>query len=73
MTSADRATPWKFYGLTETGREFLNDHNLLAVEETFQQIYNNISDKPREDGQNTRTPPPERRISVYIVSSVAAH
>ena len=25
--------PWKFYGLSEDGREFLNAHNLLAAEE----------------------------------------
>ena len=37
--------PWKFYGLTEDGREFLNDHNLLAAEETLQQIYDTIGDK----------------------------
>jgi predicted ArsR family transcriptional regulator len=23
--------PWKFYGLTETGREFLKAHNLLVA------------------------------------------
>jgi len=40
--------PWKFYGLTEDGREFLNDHNLLAAEETLQQIYETISDKPEK-------------------------
>ena len=31
--------PWKFYGLTDEGREFLEEHNLLAAEETLQQIY----------------------------------
>ena len=40
--------PWKFYGLTEEGREFLNDHNLLAAEETLQQIYDTIADKPEK-------------------------
>ena len=48
--------PWKFYGLTEAGRKFLEDHNLLAAEETLQQIYETISDKP-EKMVNTRTPP----------------
>jgi len=38
--------PWKFYGLTEESREFLDAHNLLAAEETLQQIYDIISDKP---------------------------
>jgi len=40
--------PWKFYRLTEEGREFLDDHNLLAAEETLQQIYDTISDKPEK-------------------------
>jgi len=39
--------PWKFYGLTEEGRTFLDEHNLLA-EETLQQIYETISDKPEK-------------------------
>jgi DNA-binding PadR family transcriptional regulator len=38
--------PWKFYGLTDDGRAFLKAHNLLAAEETLQQIYDTISDKP---------------------------
>jgi DNA-binding MarR family transcriptional regulator len=40
--------PWKFYGLTEEGREFLAEHNLLAAEETLQQIYDTIADKPEK-------------------------
>ncbi|WP_338739720.1 PadR family transcriptional regulator [Haloplanus salilacus] len=40
--------PWKFYGLTEDGREFLETHNLLAAEETLQQIYDTIADKPEK-------------------------
>jgi DNA-binding MarR family transcriptional regulator len=40
--------PWKFYGLTDEGREFLEEHNLLAAEETLQQIYDTISDKPEK-------------------------
>ena len=39
--------PWKFYGLTEEGRTFLDEHNLLAAEETLQQIYETISNKPQ--------------------------
>src|SRR6056297_3176819 len=38
--------PWKFYGLTDEGRTFLEDHNLLAAEETLQQIYETIENKP---------------------------
>ena len=40
--------PWKFYGLTEGGREFLDAHNLLAAEETLQQVYDTISNKPEK-------------------------
>ena len=37
--------PWKFYGVTEEGRAFLAEHNLLAAEETLQRMYETISDK----------------------------
>jgi hypothetical protein len=51
--------PWKFYGLTEEGREFLEDHNLLATEETLQQIYETISDKPEKMVKYENAPRPE--------------
>ena len=51
--------PWKFYGLTEEGREFLNDHNLLAAEETLQQIYDTISDKPEKMVKYENAPRPD--------------
>ncbi|MFC5280225.1 helix-turn-helix transcriptional regulator [Halorubrum rubrum] len=51
--------PWKFYGLTENGREFLNDHNLLAAEETLQQIYETISDKPEKMVKYENAPRPD--------------
>ena len=50
--------PWKFYGLTDEGREFLNDHNLLAAEETLQQIYDTISDKPEKMVKYENAPRP---------------
>jgi len=49
--------PWKFYGLTEEGREFLAEHNLLAAEETLQQIYDTISDKPEKMVKYENAPP----------------
>jgi len=55
-TGASGGYPWTFYGLTEESREFLEEHNLLAAEETLQQIYNTISDKP-EKWSSTRTHP----------------
>ena len=51
--------PWKFYGLTEAGREFLEDHNLLAAEETLQQIYETISDKPEKMVKYENAPRPD--------------
>ena len=51
--------PWKFYGLTETGREFIDDHNLLAAEKTLQQIYDTISDKPEKMVKYENAPRPE--------------
>lgn len=51
--------PWKFYGLTEEGREFLEGHNLLAAEETLQQIYDTISDKPEKMVKYENAPRPD--------------
>ena len=51
--------PWKFYGLTEEGREFLDAHNLLAAEETLQQIYDTISDKPVKMVKYENAPRPD--------------
>jgi len=51
--------PWKFYGLTEAGREFLKEHNLLAAEETLRQIYDTISDKPEKMVKYENAPRPD--------------
>jgi len=51
--------PWKFYGLTKEGREFLEEHNLLAAEETLQQIYDTISDKPEKMVKYENAPRPD--------------
>jgi DNA-binding MarR family transcriptional regulator len=51
--------PWKFYGLTDEGREFLEEHNLLAAEETLQQIYETISDKPDKMVKYENAPRPD--------------
>ncbi|WP_277543663.1 helix-turn-helix domain-containing protein [Haloarcula laminariae] len=34
--------PYKFYGLSDGGREFLDEHDLLRAEGTLAEIYNNI-------------------------------
>ena len=51
--------PRKFYGLTEAGREFLEDHSLLAAEETLQQMYETISDKPEKMVEYENAPRPD--------------
>jgi predicted transcriptional regulator len=51
--------PWKFYGLSEDGRTFLDDHNLLAAEETLQQIYDTIADKPEKMVKYENAPRPD--------------
>ncbi|WP_089650041.1 MarR family transcriptional regulator [Halobacterium hubeiense] len=51
--------PWKFYGLIEKGRVFLDEHNLLAAEESLQQIYDTISDKPEKMVKYENAPRPE--------------
>ncbi|MCU4719707.1 PadR family transcriptional regulator [Halapricum hydrolyticum] len=50
--------PWKFYGLTEDGREFLAEHNLLAAEDTLQRMYETISDKPEKMVKYEQAPRP---------------
>jgi len=51
--------PWKFYSLSEKGREFLKEHNLLAAEETLQQVYETISDKPEKMVKYEDAPRPD--------------
>ncbi|WP_280537577.1 MarR family transcriptional regulator [Halopenitus sp. POP-27] len=51
--------PWKFYGLSEEGRTFLEEHNLLAAEETLQRIYETISDKPEKMVKYENAPRPD--------------
>lgn len=34
--------PYRFYGLGEDGRTFLEEHGLLRAEDTLTEIYNNI-------------------------------
>jgi DNA-binding transcriptional ArsR family regulator len=51
--------PWKFYSLTDEGRQFLAEHNLLATEETLQQIYDTISDKPEKMVKYENAPRPD--------------
>ncbi|WP_394353858.1 hypothetical protein [Halolamina sp. CBA1230] len=60
MNKRRQSYPWKFYALTEKGREFLEAHNLLAAEETLQQIYDTISDKPEKMVKYENAPPEDK-------------
>jgi DNA-binding MarR family transcriptional regulator len=53
--------PWKFYGLTDDGREFLEEHNLLTAEETLQRMYETISDKPDKMVKYENAPRPDEQ------------
>src|SRR6056297_2641707 len=50
--------PWKFYGLTDEGRAFLEEHDLLAAEATLQRIYDSIADKPEKMVKYENAPRP---------------
>ena len=51
--------PWTFYRLTDEGRAFLENHNLLAAEETLQRIYETISDKSEKMVKYENAPRPD--------------
>jgi len=53
--------PWKFYGLSDEGRQFLEDHNLLKAEETLRRIYETVSDKPEKMIEYENAPRPDVR------------
>jgi len=53
-----RDLPHTFYGLTGAGRVFLDRHNVLRAEETFQTIYEHI-EKPDELLKYENAPRPE--------------
>lgn len=59
MTSAGRAYPWELYRLTKESREFLEEHNLLAAEETIQQVYDTISGKSQKIVNYENVPQPD--------------
>jgi DNA-binding MarR family transcriptional regulator len=51
--------PWKFYGVSDEGREFLAEHNLLDAEETLQRIYETISNKSEKMIKYENAPRPQ--------------
>ena len=34
--------PYKFYGISESGRQFLDEHKLLRAEDTLREIYDRV-------------------------------
>lgn len=52
--------PWKFYGLSEEGRAFLDEHGLLEGEATLQRMYETIADKPEKMVKYENAPRPDR-------------
>ena len=51
--------PYTFYGLSEDGRRFLEDHKLLRAEETLQAIYDRV-EKTAEIDRYETAPRPDR-------------
>ncbi|MFC6942644.1 helix-turn-helix domain-containing protein [Salinirubellus sp. GCM10025818] len=51
--------PYKFYGLSELGRRFLEEHKLLRAEETLREIYARVEKAPEIERYES-APRPER-------------
>ena len=51
--------PYKFYGLSDEGREFLHEHGLLRAEETLTEVYNSV-EKTEAIQRYETAPRPER-------------
>ena len=51
--------PYKFYGLSESGRRFLEEHGLLRAEDTLREIYERV-EKTDEIERYENAPRPER-------------
>jgi hypothetical protein len=51
--------PYKFYGLSDEGRAFLEEHKLLRAEDTLEEIYDRV-EKADEIERYESAPRPER-------------
>jgi DNA-binding HxlR family transcriptional regulator len=51
--------PYKFYGISENGRRFLDEHKLLRAEETLRKIYDRV-EKTDEIERYESAPRPDR-------------
>lgn len=47
--------PYKFYGISESGRQFLADHKLLRAQDTLREIYDRV--EKTEDIERYETAP----------------
>ena len=51
--------PYKFYGISESGRQFLGEHKLLRAQDTLREIYDNV-EKPDDIKRYETALRPER-------------
>ncbi|MDG5777049.1 helix-turn-helix domain-containing protein [Haloarculaceae archaeon H-GB2-1] len=51
--------PYKFYGVSESGRQFLEEHKLLRAQDTLQEIYDQV-EKTDDIKRYQTAPRPER-------------
>jgi len=61
--------PWKFYGLTEEGRTFLDEHNLLAAEGKPSNRSTRPSLTSPRRWSSTKFPSPGRRVTLTELAS----
>jgi len=51
--------PYKFYGISESGRQFLEEHKLLRAQETLREIYDRV-EKTDDIKRYETAPRPDR-------------
>lgn len=51
--------PYKFYGISESGRQFLEEHDLLRAQDTLREIYDRV-EKTDDIRRYETAPRPER-------------
>jgi DNA-binding PadR family transcriptional regulator len=51
--------PYKFYGISESGRQFLEEHKLLRAQDTLREIYDRV-EKTEDIKRYETAPRPER-------------
>jgi len=56
-----RDLPYKFYGVSEEGREFLDRHGLLRAEETLREVYEHV-EKDERIRRFERAPRPQEDL-----------